>query len=61
MSLLNEVINNGCPQCDWGKLDHTFCISDEEYEYYQHLDNQTNFYYTIIPIGMFILSKILNH
>lgn len=61
MSLLKDIINNGCPQCDWGDLDHTFYISDKEYEYYQQLDNKSNFYYIIIPIGMFILSKITNH
>ena len=41
MSFLNEVINKGCQQCDWGNLDHTFCMSDEEYEHYKRLDDQS--------------------
>lgn len=60
MKKLDKVIKDGCYNCNYGALDHTFCISDEEYDKLKH-DDELNELKKITLLATPIILYIISH
>lgn len=62
MKKLSKVIKDGCYNCNYGALDHTYCMSDEEYDKLKRQDEiyelKKNAMLLGTPVILYIISRV---